>query len=162
MTLLRPGDAACLRQWLAEEAAAVSRFVVLLQREQNQLSQGETGELPALAEQKAGLAATLQRLAEQRNAWLAAQNHPADRVGLESWLDQHPAATDVAVHWEKIITLAAEARELNRLNGELIDLHLRHNALTLHALRGGRDSLDLYGTDGQSRVAGGGRINASA
>ena len=61
-----------------------------------------------------------------------------------------------------IMAQAAEARELNRINGELIELHLQHNARALNALRGGSDSLNLYGPDGRSRTVGSARINDSA
>ena len=97
-----------------------------------------------------------------RSDWLASLGYFADRAGIETWLQQHPQETPVAASWAAIMTQAAEARELNRLNGELIELHLQHNARALNALRGGEDSLDLYGPDGQSRTSGSTRINASA
>ena len=155
-------SAETLGQLLAEEAGAIALFVELLKREQAQLSQGQTDELSALAEQKSTLAARLQRLAGLRSDWLASLGYFADRAGIETWLQQHPQETPVAASWAAIMTQAAEARELNRLNGELIELHLQHNARALNALRGGEDSLDLVGPDGQSRTSGSTRINASA
>ena len=155
-------SAETLGQLLAEEAGAIALFVELLKREQAQLSQGQTDELSALAEQKSTLAARLQRLAGLRSDWLASLGYSADRTGIETSLQQHPQETPVAASWAAIMTQAAEARELNRLNGELIELHLQHNARALNALRGGEDSLDLYGPDGQSRTSGSTRINASA
>ena len=146
---------------LAEEIGAMSLFVDLLQREQTELSQGKTDDLPVLAEQKSVLSARLQGIAGLRSDLLASSGHVADRAGMESWLQQHPLETDAASSWAALMALAAEARELNRLNGELIELHLQHNTRALNALRSG-DSLDLYGPDGQSRSASGARINASA
>ena len=89
-------SAETLGQLLAEEAGAIALFVELLKREQAQLSQGQTDELSALAEQKSTLAARLQRLAGLRSDWLASLGYFADRAGIETWLQQHPQETPVA------------------------------------------------------------------
>ena len=162
MTLQHTDEASPLLPLLTEEAGAISRFIDLLKREQSQLAQGATEELPALADQKTLLAEHLQGLAVQRNAWLSAQGCPPDRPGIEAWQDLHPEAETLAPAWAKIIALASEAHELNRLNGELIDLHMRHNTRALNALRGSTASLSLYGSDGQSRISNSRRIDASA
>ena len=160
--MTRQGSTETLGQVLAEEAEALALFVDLLKREQAQLSQGQTEELSALAEQKITLATRLQNLAGLRCDWLAALDYSADRAGIETWLQQHPQETPIASNWAVIMAQAAEARELNRINGELIELHLQHNARALNALRGGSDSLNLYGPDGRSRTVGSARINDSA
>lgn len=146
-------------QIITAEAEAVEQFVDLLKLEQVTLSNGNSDELPALAEQKSKLATHLNSLARQRNTSLAAQGLDADRKGVESWCVKYPDKKTARMTWTKILSLAGEARELNRLNGELIQMRMQYNAKALEALQGVRNSLDLYGPDGQSTPAGNRRIN---
>ena len=153
-----PGTAAFL-QTLVAEAEAIQQFAELLKLEQTSLSSGNTDELPAFAEHKVKLAVHLNSLSAQRNASLAAQGFDADRAGVEAWCAKHPYENDVADAWSRILALAGEARELNRLNGELIQIRMQYNAKALEALQGGKNSFALYGPDGQSTTSGNPRIN---
>ncbi len=152
-------ETAAFVQTITAEADAVQQFVDLLKLEQNTLSSGKTDDLPAFAEQKSKLAINLNSLATQRNTSLAAQGFGVDRTGVESWCAKYPDEKTAKMAWTKILSLAFEARELNRLNGELIQMRMHYNAKALEALQGGRNSLDLYGPDGQSTTAGNRRIN---
>lgn len=144
---------------MVAEAQTVQRFVDLLKLEQKALASGKSDELLAFAEQKTGFANQLNALAAQRNAALAVLGFAANRSGVEAWCAQHPAEKEAAQAWSNVLALAVEARQLNTLNGNLIGIRLRYNAKALEALRGGNDSLDLYGPDGQSKSAGHRRIN---
>jgi flagella synthesis protein FlgN len=152
-------ETAAFVQTITAEAEAVQQFIDLLKLEQTTLSNGKTDDLPAFAEQKSRLASHLNSLATQRNTSLAAQGFGADRKGVESWCAKYPDKKTAKITWTKILSLAGEARELNRLNGELIQMRMHYNAKALEALQGGRNSLDLYGPDGQSTTAGNRRIN---
>lgn len=154
-------ETATLRQTMVAEAQTVQQFVDLLKLEQSSLSQGDTDALPAYAEQKIALAALLNDFAAQRNAALALLGFKADRAGVEAWCAKHPEEDMAAKAWATVLALAGEARELNRVNGELIRLRMQYNAKALEALRGGASSLDLYGPDGQATTPGHRRINHS-
>ncbi len=146
-------------QALQEEVAEIQRFTDLLKLEQAALSSGNTDELLEFANKKDESAARINHLAEQRNALLAAQGFAPDRPGIEAWCAQNPKETSATTAWGTILTLAREAKELNRLNGELIQLRLQFNSKALEALRGGQTALDLYGPDGQSKTHEHRRIN---
>jgi flagella synthesis protein FlgN len=148
-----------LLQTLNAEAEAVRRFVDVLQREQNALKSGNTENLIDLAEQKSQVSSTLKQISAQRNTLLAAAGFNDDRAGMEAWCARNPAEKRVNEAWSSVISLASEARELNRLNGELINLHMQYNSKALEALRGGHSALELYGPDGQSQTLGHRRIN---
>lgn len=149
---------AALVQAIAEEAGAIRQFVDLLKREQASLSNGITDELPELAEQKGKLFVHLNQLAAQRTDALAAQGLSADRAGVEAWFALHTDENSLRNEWTAVLSLASEARELNRLNGELIRMRMQYNAKALEALQGGKGVLDLYGPDGQSTSPGHSRI----
>ena len=148
-----------LLQIISEEARTVQQFVDLLNREQTALSARETDDLPALAEQKSTLAKDLVNLDRQRNDLLAASGFKSGRKGIEAWCTKYPAEQAVADTWATILRTATEARELSRLNGELIQLRLIVTAKALQALQAGKSSLDLYGPDGQATNSGQRRID---
>lgn len=57
--------------------------------------------------------------ATQRNVLLAGQGLAGDRPGVEAWCAGHPEEKVVAAARAGVLELAREAKELNRLNGEL-------------------------------------------
>jgi flagella synthesis protein FlgN len=157
--LLAAQPTAVFLQALSAEAEAVQQFIDLLKTEQTALTHGSTDVLPDLAERKTRLAVQLSSITAQRNAALAAQGLGADRAGVAAWCAKHPSDKKAGKAWALILALAAEARELIRLNGELIKIRMQYNSKALETLRGGNSSLDLYGPDGQSAAPGGSRIN---
>ena len=155
-------DKTVFLQTMTAEAVAVQQFVSLLKLEQTSLSNGNIDNLPDFAEQKNKFSVHLNSLAEQRNAVLTAQGFAADRAGIETWCTKHPEEQNARKAWQKILSLAAEARELNRLNGELIQMRLQYISKALEALQSGNKSLDLYGPDGQSTPPDNRRIYGAA
>lgn len=146
-------------QLLSDERGAIAQFIELLGLEQASLQRGCTDDLLELSEKKEKLAVHLSDVSAQRCSFLDAQGFTTDRKGVEAWCAKHPEASKAGDTWSAILSLAAEARELQRVNGELIALHLRHTARALEALKGGRKSLELYGPDGQSTKSSDQRIN---
>jgi flagella synthesis protein FlgN len=157
-TALSAAQTAVLRI-IADEAAAVQQFVDLLKVEQTALYNGSTDDLLEYAEQKSRLAVRLEALAAQRTSALAALGVASDRAGIDAWCAKHANEETAGNDWARILSLASEARELNRLNGELIQIRLQYNTKALEALQGGKSSLDLYGPDGQSTPPAHRRIN---
>lgn len=147
---------------MVAEAQTMRQFVDLLKLEQTSLRDGNTDTLIECAEQKLKFATQLNEFAAQRNAALSAQGLSADRAGIDTWCAKHPDEELAINAWTTTLALAGEARELNRLNGELIRLRMQYNAKALEALRGGATSLDLYGPDGQATTPGRQRISHSA
>ena len=146
-------------QILLLEAATVRQFVDLLKREQASLSTGSADELLALIAQKDKLAIQINSLAAQRNKSLDAEGFSPDRIGVEAWCAKHPTEETASNAWTSILALANDARELNRLNGELIQIRLQYNNKALEALQGSKKALDLYGPDGHSTTQAHRRIN---
>lgn len=131
------------------EFAAVQRFVGLLEREQAMLVDGAVDDLLDLVEEKNALAGELAALADRHGRLLTAEGLSADRSGVAAWFSAHPGESRVRTAWSQLLPLARQARELNRLNGELIRVRLQHNAGALAALLGASVP-GLYGRDGQN------------
>lgn len=147
---------------LETEADAVSRFVELLKLEQNALASGDIDKIVGFTQDKSTLANELTSLAIQRNSTLAGLGLDADKAGIETWFKRHPPDVRAENAWSRILSLAGEARELNRVNGELIQIRMQHNAQALAAMQGASRSLHLYGPDGQTAPRLSGRINDAA
>lgn len=143
---------------LQSESDLVGRFVALLQDEQDALKTGETAPLTKLAARKSELAERLNELGEQRNLLLQAAGLTVDVEGMRSWLAQSSDNRLAAAAWEKLLKLAAEARELNRLNGQLITLRLSATNRALATLIQQPQGAALYGKDGQTSSLTGSKI----
>ena len=138
-----------LRQTLESESEVVSLFIQLLQQEQSDLAKGRTDGLAELADRKNRLAEQLSALAAERNRVLSENGFATDRPGIETWCSRHPSEKTVADAWARVLDLATQAKELHKLNGELIALRMRHNSMALEVLRNAKQPLSLYGPDGQ-------------
>lgn len=153
---------AALADLIAAEADVVSAFVLLLQEEQEILKSGSPDALPAIVERKAAATQKLGPLSSARNSALVRAGFATDRPGVEAWLQANPRDQATRKQWEKLQSLAAEAKELNRLNGELIHLRLQHNTQAVETLLAAANRQDLYGADGQAAQATTRRIIDSA
>lgn len=147
---------------LADELALLREFVALLKQEQAFLVKGRADALPALGEQKSALAARLVACTGRREAALGHAGLAVGRPGMAAWLEQSAADMAARQGWQEILTLAAEARSLNELNGTLIATHLQHTQQALGVLMAASDRVMTYGPDGQSRADGSGRSFGSA
>ena len=159
MTTVSEEQRTAFLQIISAEVDAVRSFISLLQGEQTVLSNGKTDDLPELIEKKNQLAIELTTLAGQRNTLLTKHGFATDRAGVEAWCAKHPKEKTISEAWTTILSLAKEARELNRLNGELIQIRMQYNNKALETLLGQNKALDLYGPDGQSTSPGHRRIN---
>ena len=149
-------DCTKLLATLTEEHAAVLSFVDLLQQEQKLLTENSIDPLVLLAEQKSTRATQLNNVAEIRHRLLLAIIPKLTAPAILNWLKIN--SKEGLALWQTIRALADQARELNRINGELIQMKLRHNQQLLTALSRAVNQANLYGPDGQTNFStGGGR-----
>lgn len=144
MTPLRDTE---LRNALTIEVGALRAFVCLLQEEQRLLTENQTETLLATAERKSAQALHLNQLAESRLVLIRRQHPELSDDDIASWLAENSA--ECRTIWQEMRELADQAKQLNRVNGELIQMKLRHNQQTLTTLTQAVQKADLYGPDGQ-------------
>jgi flagella synthesis protein FlgN len=127
----------------------VTRHVVdLLRREQLALQQADISAVDPLIQEKTYQLQQLAQLADARKQWIATLGHGLDREGTEKAFRDCP---DAAAAWMELIDLAKTAVQINKINGLIIDRHLRHNQRILRELRTATRATALYGSDGQHR-----------
>src|SRR5574343_532103 len=148
---------------IQREIDLISRFLVVLQNEQDALKHARIAELPAITTEKAQSVEQLNNHELQRLEAMGL--HPTKpRPGvMEDWLRQNPKDSKAAQSWHQLLELARKAKTEQQLNGRLLDMHARQTTELLAALtgqQGGEPS--LYGASGQTTQTSGSRIIDSA
>lgn len=125
---------ACLR----EEHQLIASLLDVLKQEQRHLVGADIDQLTLLTPQKSALVGRMAMLASQRHAALGASGFKPAESGMESWVAA-VAAVDAQSPaprlWRELLASTHEAKELNRINGMLINKHMSHTQEALKALR---------------------------
>lgn len=147
---------------LSRQKAGLTDFVVLLQKEQNALTQGLADELPAISQGKTALIEMLNTADRERQTLLAKAGFPDEKNGITDWLERQGRNTAPLGLWNEILELAREAKRLNQLNGQVIAVRLQATEQALSALNVRAKETSLYGPRGQTGSVTGNRIIDSA
>lgn len=136
---------------LREEQTLIISLTALMKHEQQLLIGADTDGLTALTPQKSQLIGRMAALAAQRHQALGAAGFAAGEAGMENWLDGCGEA-GVKDEWQDLLNLTRAAKELNRVNGMLINKQMAHNQTILNAMRTPAAGADpgFYGPSGQA------------
>lgn len=138
-----------------QEQQLVSSLIALMKQEQQLLVAADADGLATLTPRKNALLQALAELSAQRHAALLAAGCEGAEAGMEPWLAVSGNEENRA-QWEALLQQAREAKELNRVNGMLINKQLAHNQGMLNALRmpAGAEAGGVYGASGQALGSG--------
>ena len=139
----------------ASERQLLDSLTGLLKEEQRLLVAADAEGVAGITPRKTQLVQQLATEAAQRHRALAAAGFAGGEAGMEPWLAAHGTA-DVRAQWESLLDAAREAKELNRVNGMLINKQMTHTQVVLNAMRtpaGGADT-GVYGPGGQTGSGG--------
>ena len=136
---------------LPAEHERIEALVELMKQEQQFLVAADADGLAGLTARKAALVQELAQLSRQRHGALGSAGFDSSEAGMEPWL---AAQGDDAARaaWSALLALTADAKELNRVNGMLINRQMAHNQTVLNALRTPTVAPEatLYGAKGQT------------
>ncbi|UGQ45235.1 flagella synthesis protein FlgN [Massilia endophytica] len=132
---------------LRAEQALIAQLLDVLQEEQQCLVAAEIDALSELTPRKSALIGEMAVLASQRHRQLGAAGFAAQESGMDAWLAAHGGDAGAAL-WQQLLDQTREAKELNRLNGMLINRQLGHTQGALQALR--PQAAPVYGPNGQT------------
>lgn len=136
---------------LSEEHKAVRTLTQLLKLEQEHLIAADIDGITALTEAKAKAAAHMTELATSRHKALAAAGFEAKESSMKTWLESSGASATTSKSWHELVELAEEAKELNRVNGTLINKQMVRNQNVLNILQHGNvQGGNVYGPNGQT------------
>jgi flagella synthesis protein FlgN len=144
------------------EVELISSFVALLNEEQDALKRRDPSSLQDLAAAKLPLVDQLNEMESQRRFALGIVDDRNTREAMSRWLAENPDQQSTAASWKKLLTLAAEAKQLHELNAGLVSMHLQNTTEALVVLNRQSAQNTLYGSDGQAAQSSGSRIVDSA
>jgi flagella synthesis protein FlgN len=139
---------------LRAELETLQFLLELLKTEQLKLVSAEVDSLPAITREKSGLVSHLNQLAKERQQVMQDAGFTLDENGMRAWLISDESQ-DYAGIWNELLNLTKAAKELNRVNGLLINKHLAVGNQKLNVLSSAARGGNLYGPDGQSRMKAG-------
>ncbi len=132
-----------LEALLTEELSALRAVLATLETERTALQERVPDALIAASNAKAEAVARAARLEQDR------------RDSLEASPGTPPATVSRLLN--ELKKLAAECRQRNEINGQMIRGQRRRVEGSLNVLRGGRAAPDTYGRDGETRPVTGGK-----
>lgn len=140
---------------LHDEQQLVASLLDLMTQEQQCLIDADIDGLNAITPRKAELMNGLAVLANQRHQALAAAGFAAEETGMQDWVAQ-AANRGAASDWQQLLVLTRDAKEVNRVNGMLINKQMTHNQNLLQAMRQPANAGDsaVYGPTGQATPGG--------
>jgi flagellar biosynthesis protein FlgN len=146
---------------LQDELKTITCLIDLMKQEQQFLVAANTANtdgLATLTPLKTQLIDHMAALAAQRHQSLARAGFAGSETGMTSWLARtsDPA---IAAGWQQLLAKTADAKELNRVNGMLINKHMAHNQGLINAMRtpAGAADTSFYGPQGQTTAVTGKR-----
>ncbi|HEY1151024.1 MAG TPA: flagellar protein FlgN [Pseudoduganella sp.] len=134
---------------LRAEQQLITQLLEVLKQEQDHLVAADIDKLTALTPHKSDLVAQMAALATGRHKALAALGFAAQEAGMEAWLAAQGDDESRAL-WQQVLDQTREAKELNRLNGMLINKHLSTTQGALQALRPQAAAAAVYGPTGHT------------
>ena len=140
---------------LEAELNLLTAMVDLLKQEQQLLINANSDLLQMLTPQKATAVNQLATLANERHQHLGAAGFAAGEEGMQEWMGKKADAGARAL-WQRLLDETREAKELNRLNGMLINRQLNQTQTIINAMRTPAASPDMgvYGPTGQASTGG--------
>ena len=145
---------------LRDEQRLITSLVELMTQEQQCLVSADSDALVAITAQKSALVQQMAACASQRHQALGAAGFAAAEAGMEPWLaacrDADNADNAADILWRELLERTRTAKELNRVNGMLINKQMTHTQVVLNAMctpAGGVDA-GVYGPSGQAATSG--------
>lgn len=140
---------------LHDEQQLIGSLIGLMKQEQQFLVSADTEGLATVTPQKAALVQQASELSARRHQALGAAGCAAGEAGMADWLAGHGDDGARAL-WRDLLALTGQAKELNRVNGMLVNKQMTNTQVILNAMRtpaGGGDA-GVYGRSGQAAPAG--------
>ena len=133
-----------------QDEKLVSSLLEVLTREQSSLVMADVDAIEAAMEEKSFLLQNISTTANNRYAILAKNGFEASEAGMIAWL-KHQAQPALFESWAHFQKLISQAKEMNRLNGLLINKHFNRNQQLLNHLQGNSANGSVYGKNGQAK-----------
>lgn len=134
---------------LRAEHQAIADLLDLMKQEQACLIDANVEGIKQLTEQKTKLVQVAAELAKQRHAALEKAGFNGTEASMPAWLASIQQQ-DIAQAWQELLNITRNAKEINRLNGILINKQLANTQNALQTLHTPTHGTNFYGPSGHS------------
>jgi flagella synthesis protein FlgN len=138
---------------LRDEQQLIGSIVELMKSEQQFLVSADADGLSTITPKKLQLAQKAAELSRLRHRALGAAGFAADDSSMEAWLAVG-GNDELRGQWNRLLDVARDAKEINRVNGMLVNKQLAHTQGMLNALRPAAAGAGVYGPGGQAMPSG--------
>ena len=133
-----------------QDMQLVNDLLAVLSREQTNLIMMNIDAIEGALEEKSVLLQRINITAKNRYEALAAKGFESNEAGMLAYLKQQ-AKSSLNTVWADFQKALSQAKEMNRLNGMLINKHFNRNQQLLNHLQGASSASVVYGRDGQAK-----------
>jgi flagella synthesis protein FlgN len=137
---------------LREEHMALAELVALMKTEQAHLISADIEGLQEINDKKAKIVARISDMAQKRHRALACAGFAPKEENMKAWLASINQ-DNVGQAWDQLLSITRSAKEINRVNGMLINKQLMFNQNAINALQAPAQNAaagKFYGANGQT------------
>jgi flagella synthesis protein FlgN len=138
-------------RFLQRELETGRELLQIIEQEHELLIQGDPEEIETTSERKRQQVQELQHRVAERDRFLARQDLPNGKEGVENLLQQVPSNSPASRYWEELQALAAMLHRRNEITGGILALGQRHIRQALDILTGQMGAKLTYGPEGVQR-----------
>jgi len=131
-----------------QDAKLLNELLFLLSREQVSLINADIDSIEAMLDEKSDLLQRINASVQIRYKALSKAGFEPNENGMAMWIRQDTLLKH-AEAWQNFQKTLEQAKEMNRLNGQLINKHFNRNQQFLNHLQG-TSSVGVYGPNGQT------------
>lgn len=134
-----------------QDAKLLNELVSLLSTEQTSLIDMDIDVIEHLLDEKSELIKQITESSRNRHQALGKAGFDANENGMATWVRTN-AEQKMEAAWQAFQTQLEQAKELNRVNGQMINQHFQRNQQALNQLQGTAPNAgaSVYGPNGQT------------
>ncbi len=135
-----------------QDTQLLDELVSLLSKEQTALVNMDIDEVESILDKKSKLIQTIANATKMRHKALAQAGYDANENGMVMWLRANDSKS-IKAQWDAFQGQLAQAKELNRVNGQVINQHFKQNQQMISQLQGkavNAGAGNVYGPNGQT------------
>lgn len=132
-----------------QDSKLLNELLFLLSREQISLVNADIDAIENMLDEKGNLLQRINASVQVRYKALFKAGFEPNENGMAAWVQKNAVLKQLEA-WQNFQRTLEQAKEFNRLNGQLINKHFNRNQQFLNQLQGKTSSDSVYGPNGQT------------
>ncbi|WP_096084599.1 flagella synthesis protein FlgN [Agaribacterium haliotis] len=144
-----PFDSQTFQKQLSSDKLVSEQLLLLLEQEQQALSDRDADQVDQLLEKKVPLLEQLEQSSKIRQHWAQQMGNSSDEQAWNKIVEQLGGET-ISKQWHELKSLFAKVQKQNEINGKLLSRHQKTVSRLLDLMRGKTAAPNLYNASGYS------------